>query len=267
MKARSNQVAIDRGVALALQIASAKQHQRGGKGGKGGKKQPLALLNGGNGDGAPGGKRGSNGKSKTTDGKPICYAYNDGTACRFTPCTFAHVCSICEGADHMRTNCPNKPACEAGLPSTAPPLPSEGGPLPSAAARISPPPGDFSHNRGSGRTGAGSFDRPVEPIIPDARVCSARTGGDAARVRSAGGVITEKTWTLRTSMLQSALKRAKSRGSANSPLSATDKTSFPAPMSDMDDHRHDIRHAIRSADKLADGSSPKQLAPGVPSFS
>ena len=109
-KARSNQAAIDRGVALALQNGSARQHQRGGKGGKGGKQQPLALLNGGNGDGAPGGKRGGKGKSKTTDGKPICYAYNDGTACRFTPCTFAHVCSICEGADHMRTNCPNKPA-------------------------------------------------------------------------------------------------------------------------------------------------------------
>ena len=65
-----------------------------------------ALQNGGVGDGTPypkkdKGKGKGKGKGKSSDGRAFCYAYNDGTACRTTPCPFAHICQVCEG-DHPR---------------------------------------------------------------------------------------------------------------------------------------------------------------------
>ena len=60
--------------------------------------------------GAPrstGGKGTGKGKSKTADGKAICYAYNNGNACRNTPCPYVHVCQAC-GGNHPKTapECP-----------------------------------------------------------------------------------------------------------------------------------------------------------------
>ena len=58
-----------------------------------------------------GGKGGKKGKklNQTTpppESKPICYAWNNGQACKQTPCNFAHVCQICFATDHTKHNCP-----------------------------------------------------------------------------------------------------------------------------------------------------------------
>ena len=44
---------------------------------------------------------------KTADGKQICFAYNNGQVCKSIPCSFAHVCQICDG-DHAKSQCPNR---------------------------------------------------------------------------------------------------------------------------------------------------------------
>ena len=45
----------------------------------------------------------------TPDNKPICYAWNNGQACKNPGnCTFEHVCQICFAADHTKDNCPKK---------------------------------------------------------------------------------------------------------------------------------------------------------------
>ena len=104
----ANQKAIQDGIAKALKNGPPAPHgaQRPPKGGG---KKVLALQNGGVGDGSTGKKGAGKGKSKTPgDNKPICFAHNDGTACKQTPCPFEHVCSLCLGTDHGRHNCPNK---------------------------------------------------------------------------------------------------------------------------------------------------------------
>ena len=78
---------------------------------------PLAILNGGVGDGSGGGKGGGPGAgkgnkkgkgkgkgkgSKTSDGKPICFNWNNGTACKNPACTMAHVCLKCHSPDHRQ---------------------------------------------------------------------------------------------------------------------------------------------------------------------
>ena len=72
-----------------------------------GKKKLEALMNGGVGDGARKGK----GKGKASNGKAICFAYNNGTACKGTPCPLLHICQVCEG-NHPKSDpsCPGKPA-------------------------------------------------------------------------------------------------------------------------------------------------------------
>ena len=94
--------------------ADKRAQQNGGPGNGGGKgnnkRKVLALQNGGVGDGsAKAAKGAAKGKSKSADGKPICFAYNNGQACRKTPCTFLHVCQVC-GGDHPKTSpdCPKK---------------------------------------------------------------------------------------------------------------------------------------------------------------
>ena len=42
-------------------------------------------------------------KDKNAAGVQICYAFNNGQPCKFTPCKFAHCCQVCEG-DHPRTS-------------------------------------------------------------------------------------------------------------------------------------------------------------------
>ena len=67
-----------------------------GAGGKGG-----GRNGGGKGGAATGGGGKPNGaKAKTSDGKPICFSWNNGQPCRNSPCTFAHVCWFCEDASH-----------------------------------------------------------------------------------------------------------------------------------------------------------------------
>ena len=62
-----------------------------------GKGTPKAIM-----DAPPGGKAtGKGGKSKSAEGKPICFAFNNGQPCKFTPCNFAHICQTCEG-DHPK---------------------------------------------------------------------------------------------------------------------------------------------------------------------
>ena len=84
--------------------------ERPPKGGRG--KGPLAIANGGVGDGAgAGGAARQKLKVKTSgpDQKPICFAWNNGQPCKNTPCTFAHVCQLCEGS-HAKSDpsCPMK---------------------------------------------------------------------------------------------------------------------------------------------------------------
>ena len=67
--------------------------------------------------GAPGGANKTKGKGKgklkgkltegPNAGLGICFAYNDGTACKESPCPWAHACQICEG-NHAKGDCPNK---------------------------------------------------------------------------------------------------------------------------------------------------------------
>ena len=78
----------------------------------GGRKPPPALMNGGVGDQQV--KGGGKGKLKQTTteacslgaGKPICFAWSNGQACKNNPCTMAHCCQICEATDHRRAQCP-----------------------------------------------------------------------------------------------------------------------------------------------------------------
>ena len=82
----------------------------GGKGAGKKKRQQLAILDAGQQTGAGKGA-GKTGKgNKTTpppENKPICFAYNNGTACKNgANYTFAHVCQICFAADHTKQNCP-----------------------------------------------------------------------------------------------------------------------------------------------------------------
>jgi hypothetical protein len=101
---KAQQDAAQRGKALALQNGPPAPH--GAQRIKGAGKRVLALGNGGVGDGTEGKGKGK-GKGKVAG---VCYAHNDGTACKNTPCPFLHACSVCGGTDHGRHNCPTKPA-------------------------------------------------------------------------------------------------------------------------------------------------------------
>jgi hypothetical protein len=71
---------------------------KGGKGGKGGKSGKGGKGKGGKGGGKDRGNANSECQSRTPDGKPICYSYNDfKTRCRDSRCRFAHICGICFG--------------------------------------------------------------------------------------------------------------------------------------------------------------------------
>ena len=82
---------------------------RQGKKAKGNGRQQLALGNGGVGDGGKGGGKQKLKIKTTADQKPICFAFNNGQACKQSPCNFAHVCQLCEGP-HPKTDaaCPLK---------------------------------------------------------------------------------------------------------------------------------------------------------------
>ena len=70
------------------------------------KAKAQALMNGGIGD-----QRRAKLLQRTTaacslgEGKMICFAFNNGEACRKTPCDMAHACQICEEL-HPKTMCP-----------------------------------------------------------------------------------------------------------------------------------------------------------------
>jgi hypothetical protein len=67
-----------------------------------------ALQNGGIGDGGAFQKKDKGkGKGKGKGGKGPCYAFNDGTKCKFDPCPFSHECQTC-GGQHPRghADCP-----------------------------------------------------------------------------------------------------------------------------------------------------------------
>ena len=91
---------------LANQLKQA-QNRKGGAGPKGGGAGPKgggAGPKGGGGAGPKGGGAGKGGlpagvKKVTAGGQFICFNWNQGTACRSTPCNMAHVCWFCEGAD------------------------------------------------------------------------------------------------------------------------------------------------------------------------
>ena len=82
-----------------------------GNGGDRKRKAPLALKNGGVGDGAqkpPKGKgKGKKAKMKdsTDAGESICFNWAKGKQCHTTPCPHKHCCRICEGP-HITAECP-----------------------------------------------------------------------------------------------------------------------------------------------------------------
>ena len=49
-------------------------------------------------------------KSKTEGNKMVCYAWNQGRACKSADCQMAHVCWFCHKDSHRGDNCKNKPA-------------------------------------------------------------------------------------------------------------------------------------------------------------
>ena len=93
---------------FATQLQSILKQKRGKKT-KGNGKQQLALGNGGVGDGGKGAGKQKLKMKTTADQKPICFAFNNGQACKQSPCNFAHVCQLCEGP-HPKTDaaCPLK---------------------------------------------------------------------------------------------------------------------------------------------------------------
>ena len=69
----------------------------------------LAITNG---EERPKKRAKGEGKGKTKNeatGKGICFAFNNGTKCKFDPCPFDHVCQTC-GGKHPKTDptCPGK---------------------------------------------------------------------------------------------------------------------------------------------------------------
>jgi len=97
-------------VALSATNISAKRNWEGGQEWEGGKKPKGSGKGKGKGKGGKGGKSGGKGtktrpaserlniSSKTPDGKPICYGYNDvNVRCRQKPCRFEHLCGNCFG--------------------------------------------------------------------------------------------------------------------------------------------------------------------------
>ena len=102
---------------LAKQVKAKAEAAKGAKA-EGWKAKAIpALQNGGVGDGTvypkkDKGKGKGKGKGKSSDGRSFCYAYNDGTQCRVTPCPFAHICQVCEG-DHPRGD-PKCPGVRGG---------------------------------------------------------------------------------------------------------------------------------------------------------
>ena len=68
---------------------------------------PLAIQNGGVGDGIASSSKGkgkSKGKSDDRfEGTPICYNWNRGAPCNQSPCDFAHVCFICHDKSHPKS--------------------------------------------------------------------------------------------------------------------------------------------------------------------
>ena len=97
---------------LALQNNNGGGRGSGGGGGNGGgrgakAKRQLAILDADQQKGAgKGGKQQLN--RVTPDNKAICYAWNNGQACKSTPCNFEHVCQICFDKSHTKENCPQK---------------------------------------------------------------------------------------------------------------------------------------------------------------
>ena len=97
-------------VALSATNISAKRNWEGGQEWEGGKKAKGSGKGKGKGKGSKGGKSCGKGtktrpaserlniSSKTPDGKPICYGYNDvNVRCRQKPCRFEHLCGNCFG--------------------------------------------------------------------------------------------------------------------------------------------------------------------------
>ena len=88
-----------------------KDLKRSGGGGRDRKRtsqgQAQAILDKVNTGGPGGGKDKGSGKGKlkirTAANVPICFAFNNGEACKSIPCNFAHVCQVCEG-DHAKTS-------------------------------------------------------------------------------------------------------------------------------------------------------------------
>ena len=103
MSAAAKKKARRKAAMQALRDANPHGRPGGGKGqGKQGTSAQLAL-----GDRAPPPPRKGAGKNRSKTGETrlkICYAYNNGQACRQTPCHFLHVCQICEGA-HPKGEC------------------------------------------------------------------------------------------------------------------------------------------------------------------
>ena len=122
-KGQKRPLALEDGSFIAGQSVSAKKRARAkvnkdkkktdqGKGT--GPKKHLAILDGSIGGGGTGGKSKAKGKdkgkgktksgipkgikSKTADGKGVCFAHNKGERCAEEPCTFAHTCWWCLGA-------------------------------------------------------------------------------------------------------------------------------------------------------------------------
>lgn len=107
----------------------------------------FALQNGGIGDGSDGGfprllnqqqqaqggglgkGAGKGGQDIRHNGKPICYNWNRGVACRNPQCDMAHVCLLCKGP-HRKKDCPGSAVGASslanGLEEDEPPPPLGG---------------------------------------------------------------------------------------------------------------------------------------------